>query len=82
MGDPEAALARQLALLEQQDAAGEKSAYTYEELGECYLALGDDGNRRKFFALAFDTFMNDPQYNFVLRYEKDRIERIKELSEE
>jgi tetratricopeptide (TPR) repeat protein len=81
MGDPEAALARQLALLEQQDAAGEKSAYTYEELGECYLALGDDDNRRKFFALAYDAFLSDPQYNFVVRYEKDRIDRLKELSE-
>ena len=33
MGKPEAALSGQLALLEQQDASGEKSAYTYEELG-------------------------------------------------
>ncbi len=82
MGDLDAALTGQLALLQQQDAAGEKSAYTYEELGECYLALGDDGQRRKYFALAYDTFINDPQYNFVVRYEKDRIERIKELSEE
>ena len=48
-GDPDVALAGQLAILEQQDATGEKSAYTYEDLGECFLTLGDDGNRRKFF---------------------------------
>jgi hypothetical protein len=34
-----------------------------------------------FFTLAFDTFMNDPQYYFVLRYDKDCIEGIKELNE-
>jgi len=73
------ALAIQLALESQFDAAGEVDPYVFEELGEIYLAQGDAIKARPYFAKAYAELSKD---NWLQRNEPDRLSRLKELSEE
>jgi len=81
MGDITAALAGQLALEKAGEAADKPDAYVFEELGEIYLALEEDEPRRKYFGMAYKLFQSDAQYNYIVKYEAERLDRIKELSE-
>jgi len=79
-GDYATALEGQLELEKTSNAAGQPDAYVYEELGEIYLALNEDEPRRKYFGLAHKLFHSDEQYIYIVKYEAERLDRIKELS--
>jgi tetratricopeptide (TPR) repeat protein len=76
------AISQQLELEAKAADAGKPSAYTYEELGECYLASDEDDNRRAAFQKAYELFTTDSQYAFIAKFEAGRLERIKMLSAE
>jgi len=73
------------ALKSQQDVLEEAlqkgitdNGYTYEELGECFLLKGNKEEAAKNFRVAYDELSQD---TWLAEYEKERLERIKELSE-
>jgi tetratricopeptide (TPR) repeat protein len=80
MGHLEEALKGQLDLEKRQQVKAQSDAYVFEELGEIYLALQDDDARKKYFALAHELFSKEEQYNYIVKFEKERLDRIKELS--
>ncbi len=80
-GDYQSALAGQLALQEKQEAKQPKDAYVFEELGEIYLALGKDEERRSYFKQAHETFLADKRYVYEVKYEAERLGRIQKLSQ-
>jgi tetratricopeptide (TPR) repeat protein len=77
LGRVEVALAEQEALLVESEAAGEEPGYTYEEIGECLLALGRAEEARPYFARAYQALGNDP---WLQRDEPERIRRWQELA--
>lgn len=80
LGRCEEALAEQWALLAEYESApaGEhdEPGYTYEELGECLLALDRPAEARPYFARAFDVLAQD---NWLQRQEPGRLARLREL---
>lgn len=76
LGRVEEALEGQRVLADQLEAAGETDGYVFEELGECYLALGDRDKARPNFARAHSELSKDA---WLVANEPDRIERLKEL---
>jgi len=72
----EEALAIQLALLAEFEAAGAKDGYVFEELAECYLIIERHAEAKSYFALAHAELSQDP---WLMDNEPDRIARLKEL---
>jgi tetratricopeptide (TPR) repeat protein len=78
LGDCEAALAIQHALLEQiETGQAEQDGYVYEELAECYLATGDADNAARYFGKAYELLSQD---DWMMSNEKERMDRMKELA--
>ena len=70
------ALAIQKQLLTEQEASGESDGYVYEELGECYLALGEGQVAQPYFARAYQLLRQD---EWLVSQEGPRVERLKTL---
>lgn len=70
------ALAIQKQLLAEQEASGESDGYVYEELGECYLALGEEQVAQPYFARAYQLLSQD---EWLVSQEGARVERLKTL---
>ncbi|HEV2120810.1 MAG TPA: tetratricopeptide repeat protein [Candidatus Bathyarchaeia archaeon] len=75
MDHTEEALEMQRNLFEQNQAAGKKSGYVYEEIAECLLILGQEQEARGWFAAAYEELSQDPR----LANEQERLNRLKEL---
>ncbi len=78
LGRIDEALAIQQGLSEQTEAAGEDpDGYVYEELGECWLSLGEPGKAAANFSRAYELLSQDA---WLVEHEPDRIERLKSLA--
>lgn len=77
LGDIETALQWQETLLEENNGVDE-SGYTYEELGECCLALDEKEEAAAWFEKAYEKLSADP---WLQKNEKDRLDRILKLSQ-
>jgi tetratricopeptide (TPR) repeat protein len=66
-----------LAILWDLEAEGKEDGFTEEEIGECFLALGDEEAARPYFKLAYDLLF---QIDWVAE-DTARIERLKSLAE-
>jgi len=76
LGQIDAALAMQRALLQEFEQSGETSGYVYEELGECLLTQGQQAQAKRYFALAYAELSKDP---WLAEKEPARLERLKTL---
>lgn len=73
----EEALAKQVALKEEFESAGEESdGYVFEEIGECLAALDRLKEARPFFARAYEILSQDI---WLTKQEPARLDRLKEL---
>lgn len=72
------ALAKQSALLAEYEAANEPSGYTWEEMGECLLALHRPGEAQPYFALAYGALSQD---GWLVAEEPERLARLKEIGD-
>jgi len=70
------ALTLQQALAKEWAAAGEPDGYVPEEIGECRLALGREGEARAYFAEAYALLSNDP---WLAANEPERLRRLARL---
>jgi tetratricopeptide (TPR) repeat protein len=77
LGRWEEALAIQQDLLAQLESAEAADGFVHEELGECLLALGRDGEARGHQARAYALLSQDPA---LVEDEPARLQRLKELS--
>lgn len=76
----EEALARQMALKEEYEAAGESNdGLVFEEIGECLLALYRAEESRPYFARAYEVLSQD---SWLAEKEPERLARLKELGRE
>lgn len=64
-------------LKEIEEKGLQQDGYIYEELGENFLIQNKKEESRKNFALAYEILSKD---RWLAEYEKERLERIKELS--
>jgi tetratricopeptide (TPR) repeat protein len=78
LGRIEEALSLQQAALREYEADGEKPGYTYEEIGECLLALGREDEARPYFKQAYAALAEDI---WLTRDEPERLERLKRLGD-
>jgi tetratricopeptide (TPR) repeat protein len=69
------ALEIQLELLEE----GYESGFVYEEIGECMLLLGQEEKAKPYFKTAYEKLKDD---GWLVKYESERLERLKELCSE
>lgn len=76
LGRTAEALERQRALSAELEAAGEKDGFVFEELGECLLALGREGEAKPWFARAFEELSKD---EWFAKTEATRLARLKDL---
>lgn len=76
LGQTERALRIQEQLLAEKAALGEADGFVQEELGECYLALGDAERARGHFARAHAELSKD---SGLARKEGARLQRIAQL---
>ncbi|MFQ5844477.1 MAG: tetratricopeptide repeat protein, partial [Planctomycetota bacterium] len=77
LGREEEALEIQRELDREAEAAGAgRTGYTWEELGECLLALGRPDEARGYFALAYGKLSQD---RWLRRDEPERLARLKQL---
>jgi tetratricopeptide (TPR) repeat protein len=73
------ALAEQETLLRECELAREPDGYVHEEIGECLLALGREGEEaRPHFARAYELLSKDPWFPAG---ERGRLERMRTLGE-
>ena len=79
MGRTREAVKIQLAQHQELDKNGKKSAYNLEELGECYLSLNDTRDAKKYFQAALTEFRENPDYQWVVAEEPERIARLERL---
>ena len=78
-GKTDDAIEIQTALLKEiEDGKAEEDGYVYEELGECNLIKENTEKAKKYFKKAYELLSKDI---WVAENEKDRLQRIKELSE-
>lgn len=77
MGHLEIALQQQLGLEQEALMAGDEPGYTFEEIGECLLALGRTEEARPYFARAFEILSKD---EWLTSTEPERVERLRKLS--
>ena len=75
-GRVDEALERQKALVDEWEAVGESDGYVFEELGECYLELGEQKKAQLDFARAHEELLKDA---WLVANEPDRLARLKEL---
>jgi hypothetical protein len=75
MGHTEEALDLQQQLFEEYQAAGKRSGFVYEEIGECMLVLGRDMEAEGWFAAAYNELSKDP----TIANDRDRLVRLKTL---
>jgi tetratricopeptide (TPR) repeat protein len=74
------ALAMQLALQAEIDERDlDEDGYVYEEIAECLLLLGRDGEAQPYFDLAYHYLSLDP---WLVENEAERLERLKTLGRE
>ena len=78
VGQVDAALAEQRALLAEYEALGQPSGYVFEEIGECLLLLGDEATSQHYFAAAYRILSADP---WLVAEEPARLERLHSLAE-
>ena len=76
LGRVEEALAQQRALLAEEEALGEGSGFTWEEIGECLLALGREVEARPHFAKAYSALSQDA---WLVAEEGERLARLRRL---
>jgi tetratricopeptide (TPR) repeat protein len=76
LGRMEDALARQMALKEEYDSAGESDGYVLEEIGECLLALDRAEAARPYF---YEAYLSLSQDIGLVEQEPERLVRLKEL---
>jgi tetratricopeptide (TPR) repeat protein len=76
LGRLDEALAAQLALQAEWDAAGGSDGYVEEEIAECLLALDRPSEAGPWFARAYKNLSEDP---WLTRNEPDRLKRLAEL---
>ena len=74
LGRIEEALARQMALKEESEFAGESDGYIFEEIGECLLTLNRLEEARAYFAKAYELFS---KYSWLMEHETERLARLK-----
>jgi tetratricopeptide (TPR) repeat protein len=77
LGRTEEALARQMALKEEIESAGESDGYVFEEIGECLLALNRAEEARSYFLRAYELLSRDP---WLVEKDPERLARLKEFS--
>jgi tetratricopeptide (TPR) repeat protein len=75
MGHTEEALDLQQQLFEEYQAAGKRSGFVYEEIGECMLVLGRDMEAEGWFEAAYNELSKDP----TVSSDRDRLVRLKTL---
>ncbi len=73
LGRLEEALAQQRALLAEEEALGEGSGFTWEEISECLLALGREVEARPHFAQAYAALSQDAR---LVAEEGERLARL------
>lgn len=78
LGQVDEALAIQQALLTEAIQAGEPDGYTYEELGECYLALQQTAQAAPHFAQAYALLSQDV---WLVANEGERLARLQRLGQ-
>jgi tetratricopeptide (TPR) repeat protein len=76
LGRTDEALAIQERLLAELTAEGGVDGYVEEEIAECLLALGREGEARPHFAAAYRSLSQD---EWLKRDEPDRLERLRRL---
>lgn len=77
LGDTQKSLDMQQSILKELEETGaEQDGYVYEELAECYEALGQHDHARPYFAKAYDMLSKDP---WMMENEADRMTRMKKL---
>jgi tetratricopeptide (TPR) repeat protein len=76
LGKTTDALAIQERLRSEYEEAGRKSGFVFEELGECYLALGDAGRATPWFAAAYVELAKDAGF---AAEEPERLARVARL---
>jgi len=77
LGRTPEALGMQRRLLSEWRRAGEKDAYVFEELGECWHLLGRTDEARRWFRRAHTELSKDP---WLLRNDPRRVKRLFDLS--
>jgi tetratricopeptide (TPR) repeat protein len=75
MDHTEEALEMQQQLFQEYEAAGRRSGYVYEEIGECMLVMDQEEEAQGWFAAAYEELSKDPW----MANEQDRLNRLKEL---
>lgn len=75
MDHTEEALEIQQQLLQEYEAAGQRSGYVYEEIAECLFIMDQEQEAQPWFAAAYIELSRDPW----LANEQDRLNRLKEL---
>jgi len=75
MDHTEEALEMQKELLQEYEAAGQRSGYVFEEIAECMLVLDQEQEAQPWFAAAYQELSRDPW----VAGEQDRLNRLKEL---
>jgi tetratricopeptide (TPR) repeat protein len=79
MDSVDQALSMQMGLIDELKENGlEQDGYVYEEIGECLLAKGKKDDAKPYFKQAYDLLSKDI---WLQENEKDRLNRLKELSE-
>lgn len=76
LGRTEEALATQLDLFAEHEAAGTRDGFVREEIAECLLALRRAEEATPHFAAAYEELAEDP---WLRRDEPDRLERLRRL---
>ena len=76
LGRLEEALAQQRELLAEEEAFGETAGFTWEEIGECLLALGREVEARPHFAQAYAALSQDA---WLVAEEGERLARLRRL---
>lgn len=76
LGRLEEALAKQMALKAELDAAGETDGFVFEEIGECMLRLNRGDEAAPYFARAYELLS---QENWLVEGQASRLERLKWL---
>ena len=77
MGFLDDALKIQKALENEFSASGESDPYVFEELGEIYLAMGDQKSAQPYFAKAYAELSKD---RWLQSNEPERLSRLKSLA--
>ncbi|HZD12164.1 MAG TPA: hypothetical protein VE177_01420, partial [Candidatus Binatus sp.] len=75
LGHTEDAFEIQQELLQEHQASGRKSGFVYEELAECFLAMGKEQEAEGWFAAAYGELAKDPS----VASDRERLNKLKTL---